>query len=877
VLPANEELAKTLIEVEATTLVDNSPSSLNAGGMLEQLFTGPSGLPGSGIISDIYESRELGSLDYNTGLTLLQRFLEERAAFDPYRRVMEQLGSNMVPTNLDEVLEKIRTDRERISNLNSSGVEEVVPDNWDTNAIEQVPTNISFLDVAMDGGPAKGEVAVLLGPTGGGKDQPLDAQIQTPYGPIRMGDVKIGQLISSTDGTTSIVTGIFPQGRKHIYEIKFNDGSTVKTGQDHLWVVNLATKSTHLPDYRTMTTSSIGEAIKKVKIYVDTTDPIFMPAQTVELDPYFLGHLLDRGFFEKTEVVLPKCTAEFLDELLPRLDAKTFIMQNYPDRLGDLVSLIFKATLEDGTPNPIVEAVSRLGLTCVKHSDRFIPQQYLYNDVENRRLLLQGLMDSNTSHPIGTQAAGVCTYGKSFFVMFNHESNKLGEQLKWLAESIGGVVIDSTRHMLDTRIGKIAHSDETKEERKVFAEEEKNRTYRMVSTPLVSDMFRLVTTHNKVLSVVRRTATSEIAKQFGANRRMIVSVTKLKDKEPTQCISVSHPNRLYLTDNCIPTHNTLMGIMIAVNGARYQVQQANEGKESGYWYYFSYESPITPDIRCRLLSYAAEIHFGVTMKKFKGVSDLSTSEQLKEYEKKRWDKQIKAGLPVPGELERYNAALAALGDKLKLSDMSGNQNPSVGTKYVGEIVRTLQDGISQGRKPVGIVIDYAGIMVERYMSAKNEKVENEFHYLNRFVNHIRTQVAGRFNCIAWVLHQLHGEAAAASPTTKQHHSKARGSRNFADNANFAFNIGTKDPQTNCCIVTCTKARRAEMVKNPPIVYIDGPFGRMEAQDQKYQLDQNTKKIVDRQLANMYQDNVKEINQMIGRKPKNTNPGSVSDI
>jgi hypothetical protein len=80
-----------------------------------------------------------------------------------------------------------------------------------------------------------------------------------------------------------------------------------------------------------------------------------------------------------------------------------------------------------------------------------------------------------------------------------------------------------------------------------------------------------------------------------------------------------------------------MGIMIAVNGARYQVQQANEGKESGYWYYFSYESPITPDIRCRLLSYAAEIHFGVTMKKFKGVSDLSTSEQLKEYEKKRWN------------------------------------------------------------------------------------------------------------------------------------------------------------------------------------------------------------------------------------------------
>ena len=312
----------------------------------------------------------------------------------------------------------------------------------------------------------------------------------------------------------------------------------------------------------------------------------------------------------------------------------------------------------------------------------------------------------------------------------------------------------------------------------------------------------------------------------------------------------------------------MLGIMLAVNGARYQMQLHRDSKPSGYWYYFSYESPITPDIRARVISYSAEIHFSHTMKRFRNISELSTSIDLKEYEKKRWDKQIKAGLKIPGEYERFKAAVDAMGDKLKLKDMSGTKNPSIGSKGIEEIARVLQDGLSQGRDVIGIVIDYAGIMVERQMAARNDKVENEFAHLNRFVNNVRTQIAGRFNCIVWVLHQLHGDAAAASPTTKQHHSKARGARNFADNANFAFNIGTKDLQTGCCVITCSKARRAEMLKDPPIIYLDGPFGLMEAQDNKYQLDQNTKKIVNKELSKRFQNSsISDLDKLINRSNK----------
>ena len=40
------------------------------------------------------------------------------------------------------------------------------------------------------------------GPKGGGKAQPLDAKVMTPYGWRQMGDLKVGSKISNPDGTT---------------------------------------------------------------------------------------------------------------------------------------------------------------------------------------------------------------------------------------------------------------------------------------------------------------------------------------------------------------------------------------------------------------------------------------------------------------------------------------------------------------------------------------------------------------------------------------------------------------------------------------------------------------------------------------------------
>lgn len=309
---------------------------------------------------------------------------------------------------------------------------------------------------------------------------------------------------------------------------------------------------------------------------------------------------------------------------------------------------------------------------------------------------------------------------------------------------------------------------------------------------------------------------------------------------------------------------TLAGIQLGVEGARYQIRQANQKKPSGYWFYFSYECAIHPDIRQRVISCAAKIDWG-SLKSLKAFTDLSSSTALKEYETKRWRAKIEAGIQIPGEQERYKAAMEELGDRLKLVDMSGAIAPSIGTKGIPEMVKILERAKSQGQQPIGIIIDYAGILVSRYLAANNEKVENQFIYLNRFVNDVRVEIASRFNCICWVLHQLHGDAAILSSTAKQHHSRASGARNFADNANFAFNIGTKDVTNDCCIITCTKSRRSSPLRIDPIVKVDGAVNAMIAMNQTYALDPAQRRIIEKQTMSSVIDPF--ISGSILRKPK----------
>lgn len=74
---------------------------------------------------------------------------------------------------------------------------------------------------------------------GTGKAEPYSRKIPTPTqdGFTSMGDLKIGDLVFSQDGTPTKVVGIFEQGEQDIYKVTFQDGRVAYCHEEHLWTV----------------------------------------------------------------------------------------------------------------------------------------------------------------------------------------------------------------------------------------------------------------------------------------------------------------------------------------------------------------------------------------------------------------------------------------------------------------------------------------------------------------------------------------------------------------------------------------------------------------------------------------------------------------
>ena len=71
-----------------------------------------------------------------------------------------------------------------------------------------------------------------------GNAQPLYSKIKKPDGTYyEMKDVELGDIIASPTEDQTEIIGIFPQGKRDIYEIELEDGRTTRAADNHLWKV----------------------------------------------------------------------------------------------------------------------------------------------------------------------------------------------------------------------------------------------------------------------------------------------------------------------------------------------------------------------------------------------------------------------------------------------------------------------------------------------------------------------------------------------------------------------------------------------------------------------------------------------------------------
>lgn len=368
-------------------------------------------------------------------------------------------------------------------------------------------------------------IRVCVVQTGKGKANSVNSLVKVPGGWCRMGDIKVGDIVTAWDGTPTRVIGVFPQGRVETFKVTFVDGRSTIVTEDHLWQI-FYVNTTPARRWRVVNTKEIARLLNmpNPRVYIPLCESEATYAKQLPIAPYLLGALLGDGGFTTSSVVIRKPDQELFDRLsllLPTGDS--FIPADSDHCLGYRIK---------GTAgrNATVTSLREMGLLGVPAWEKSIPDEYLNASTEQRWSLLQGLMD--TDGTVNTRASGGAT-------SFCSTSKILATQVQYLVRSLGGIA------SISTRTPHYSHGGEKKKGRLAFIVNIR------VKRP------------SKLFQLSRKQERTNDKNQYAEGLKLRVVSVESNGLEEAQCISIDHPDRLYVTDDFIVTHNTFMAMKSA--------------------------------------------------------------------------------------------------------------------------------------------------------------------------------------------------------------------------------------------------------------------------------------------------------------------------
>lgn len=385
------------------------------------------------------------------------------------------------------------------------------------------------LDTYMDEAwrpSAGGKILLLQGSPGTGKAQPLGARILTPSGWTTIGELQVGDAVVGSDGAAHTVTGVFPQGIKPVYRVTFTDGAATETCDEHLWLTRRSRRAPwEILPLRTIKEHQLRGGIRNKRYEIQLVAPVELPAKPVPLDPYLLGVLLGDGGMTGGAVVLSTA-----DDEIRRSVAQLTGPYGLELRRQGRYEWGIRGPQGPGQ-NHVITALRQLGLFGLSSHEKFIPDDYKWNDVATRLAVLQGLMDTDGTISRPRKFArdrrtlgGIPSYTTS--------SERLADDVVFLIRSLGGTVTKSRQ------VKKYTYKGVQKTGRP---------SYRLhICWPQgLTPPFRLE----------RKRARYGPRAPRGIPDRKFRSIEHVGERE-TRCIAVDAPDRQYVTDDFILTHNT---------------------------------------------------------------------------------------------------------------------------------------------------------------------------------------------------------------------------------------------------------------------------------------------------------------------------------
>ena len=369
---------------------------------------------------------------------------------------------------------------------------------------------------------------IIAGRPSMGKAQPLDARVKTLMGWKRMGDLRLGDELASVDGRRSLVSGIFPQGAKPIYRVAFSDTRSTRCTGEHLWRVYY--RGWH--EARTLTTERVAQMLRATRyqhrLWIDVPSGEYGHSETLPVDPYVLGAVLGEGTLAGSRLRFSTSEGEMLRRILERATPAAALRAAGGDDWRVVHATgAHRQALPGVSPERLLEALRGLGLWGSRSDETFIPDIYLNASRGARLDVLRGLMETD---------GWVERRGSARFCS---ASERLARHVADLVRSLGGWCSVRSRRTPD------GHGRPKTPGRPAFV---CNVHFPEPRATVPSSVKR-----GRARTAPRR------------HRRPVFLSIEPVGVTDTQCISVTHPSRLYVTDDYVVTHNTAFALNIAKN------------------------------------------------------------------------------------------------------------------------------------------------------------------------------------------------------------------------------------------------------------------------------------------------------------------------
>jgi replicative DNA helicase len=393
------------------------------------------------------------------------------------------------------------------------------------NSVTGKATGFVDLD-EMTTGLQDGDLVIVAGRPSMGKSQPLDARIKTPSGWAEMGSLQVGDALASVDGAPSIVTGIYPQGVRQAYRITFSDGRSTEACAEHLWRVYY--REWDAP--RILDTASLMEMLGRQRyrhrLWIDQVSGDFGHHDPLPVDPWALGALLGDGKLSGSSLMFSTAEPEMLERMAVAAGGD---MQLKHSAAYDWRIVVAGQGRGAHVSNPLMDGLRSVGLWGIASHEKYIPRTYRNACRPARLALLQGLLDTD---------GWVEKWGS---VRFCTTSYRLARDVTELVRSLGGWCT-----LRDKRTS-FTSGTEKKAGRTAFVLN--------IHHPEPRTLLRLA--HKR----------DRLPERYERSWRPVITSIVATRAVPTQCIAVSHPSRLYVTDEYIVTHNTSLALNMAENVA----------------------------------------------------------------------------------------------------------------------------------------------------------------------------------------------------------------------------------------------------------------------------------------------------------------------